>query len=58
MREGFSVQRNETTQLLFNGPPLVLPAPAAGQRVCLMVQQTKWMSGSATDMAVTGFTFE
>lgn len=51
------VRAGSTEQLLWNGPPLVLPTPAAGQRVCLRVQQTKYTGSTDSDMAVTGFTF-
>ena len=53
-----TVPRNQTAQLLFSGPPLVLPRAASGQRVCLVAQQIKFVGGSITDIGVTGFTFE
>jgi hypothetical protein len=54
----FSVHAGSTEQLEFNGPPLVIPAPPAGQAVCLAVQQSKWTGSTSTDVAVTGFTFK
>jgi hypothetical protein len=51
------VRAGSTEQLLWNGPPLVVGPPPAGQRVCVRVQQTKWTGSTDTDIAVTGFTF-
>lgn len=44
-------------QLLWNGPPLVLPTPPKGQAVCLLVQQFRYTGATATDVTVTGFAF-
>lgn len=46
-----------TVQLVFPGPPLISQMPAAGQRVCLAFQQTKWAGTTELDVAVTGYTF-
>lgn len=53
-----SISTTSTNQLVFNGPPLLLPKPAAGQAVCLGIQQTTWWNGTSADMSVSGFTFE
>jgi hypothetical protein len=52
-----AVRAGSTEQLLWNGPPLVVETPPAGQLVCLRVQQTKWTGSTDSDMAVTGFAF-
>lgn len=52
-----AVHAGATQQVVFDGPPVVIPAPGAGKMVCLGVQQTKWTGATATDIAVTGFTF-
>lgn len=53
-----TITLSETQQLLFTGPPLLLPKPAAGQAVCLGAQQTTWWNGTKLDIGVSGFTFE
>jgi hypothetical protein len=53
----FSVKTNETVQLLFDGPPLILPSPAAGQRVCLLALVTFYPSGVVLDLGGTGYTY-
>jgi ABC-type Fe3+-hydroxamate transport system substrate-binding protein len=52
-----SVHAGDTVQLLYAGPSLVLTKPAAGQHVCLLVQQTKWTGSTGTDIGVTGYKF-
>ena len=52
------ISTTSTEQLLFTGTPLVLPKPAAGQALCLGIQQTNWWNGTSLDMAVAGFIFE
>ena len=53
----FSVKTNETVQLLFDGPPMVLPVPAEGQRVCLAMSITQLPNGVVADFGGTGYQF-
>jgi hypothetical protein len=52
-----SVPAGSTSQLVYDGPPIVVAPPATGQAICVGVQQTKWTGSTSTDIAVTGFTF-
>ncbi|HWL35500.1 MAG TPA: hypothetical protein VNQ77_04850 [Frankiaceae bacterium] len=52
-----AVRAGSTEQVLFNGPPLVVGPAASGRRICVGVQQTQHFGSTATDVAVTGFTF-
>lgn len=51
------VRAGSTVQLVFNGPPLISQTPAAGQKVCIGFQQTKWTGSTDLDVGVTGYTF-
>jgi hypothetical protein len=57
MLRRLSVKTNETVQLVFDGPPLVLPVPASGQRVCLTMSITQLPSGIVADFGGTGYQF-
>ncbi len=52
-----SVKTNETVQLLFSGPPLILPVPAAGQRLCFEASITQLPTGIVADFGGTGYAF-
>ncbi len=52
-----SVKTNETVQLVFDGPPLVLPVPANGQRVCLTASIVQLPNGIVADFGGTGYQF-
>lgn len=53
----YVVRAGSTVQALFNGPPLVSQAGAAGQRVCIAFQQTKWTGSTELDVGLTGYSF-
>jgi hypothetical protein len=52
-----SVKTNETVQLLFSGPPLILPVPATGQHVCFTFAITQLPNGVVLDAGGTGYAF-
>lgn len=52
-----AVNAGDSEQLLWNGPPLVLPTPPAGKRVCLRARLSQHVGGTVADLMVSGFTF-
>lgn len=53
-----ALNAGDSEQLLWNGPPLVLPTPPAGKRVCLRTRLGQHIGGTYVDLMVTGFTFK
>lgn len=51
-----AVQIGRTEQLVFTGPPLLLPTPASGQRVCLTAG-VEGMGSAAAHYGVIGYVF-
>lgn len=47
----------EVTQLQFNGPPLIVPAAAAGKKVCVGLVMQELGTGSDLFVGATGYTF-
>jgi hypothetical protein len=54
----FTVEPMETVQLDFDGPPLVVPAPASGQRVCVVAHFGTYSSETMLgDLGATGYLY-
>ncbi len=53
----FMVMTNTTEQLQFDGPPLVLPAPAAGQAVCFAYVSRQLPTGVTVHAGATGYVY-
>lgn len=53
----FSWPMNEITQLTFDGPPLIVPAPAAGKLVCVGFAMQEVGTNARIFLGATGYTY-
>jgi hypothetical protein len=49
---------DETEQLLFNGPPLVVQPAPDGKRQCLAVKLYQWVGDTRVDIGATVYGYE
>lgn len=54
----FTVKTDETLQVKFDGPPLMVPKPAAGQTACLALKLYQWVGETKVDFGATVYKFE
>lgn len=52
-----TLKTDETLHLKFDGPPLIVPVPAAGKRYCLAAKLYQWVGETKVDVGATVFTY-
>jgi hypothetical protein len=52
-----TVKTDETLQVKFDGPPLVVPTPADGQTACLALKLYQWVGETKVDFGATVWTY-
>ena len=52
-----TLKNDETLHLKFDGPPLIVPTPAAGKRYCLAAKLYQWVGETKVDIGATVFSY-
>jgi hypothetical protein len=52
-----TLENDETLQLKFDGPPLMVPTPPAGTKFCLATKLYQWVGETKVDVGATVFTY-
>ncbi len=52
-----TLKTDETLHLKLDGPPLIVPVPAAGKKYCLAAKLYQWAGETKVDVGATVFTY-
>jgi hypothetical protein len=53
-----TLNTDETIQVDFDGPPLMMPAPPSGKRGCLAAKLYQWVGDTRVDIGATVFSYQ